>query len=141
MKTTFYSLLFIFAFLLSKAQAGKCKTETDKETKREYYTIADIESNAPYGFSALEFIQANFRLPKREFRKKDKISFSWIVEPTGALTFLKMNSFKDDKDILEETKRIISLMPNYAPSFCGKAKVPFKMDISFSVEWLKKGLQ
>lgn len=131
-------LLLLFSSCLMNAQAGRCKTATDKESKREYYTIADINSESPYGFSALEFIHANFRLPEKTFKKKDKISFAWVVEPDGSLSFLKMLSFKDDTFITDEAKRIVSLMPKYAPAFCGKQKVPYYFEITFSVDWLKK---
>lgn len=142
MKITLYSLIFIFAFSFANAQvAGRCKTETDKDSKREYYTIADINGNAPFGFSLSEFMQANFRLPQKTYKKKDKISFAWLIEPTGALTFLKMNSLKDDKEIEDEVKRIISLMPNYAPAFCGKKKVPYIMEFTITIDYLKKSQQ
>ncbi|MBK7668880.1 MAG: hypothetical protein IPJ32_16985 [Sphingobacteriaceae bacterium] len=142
MKTTFYSLLFIFFFSLANAQvAGRCKTEIDKDSKREYYTIADINGSAPFGFSIGEFMQANYRLPQKTYKKKDKISFAWLIEPTGALTFLKMNSLKDDKEIEDEVKRIISLMPNYAPAFCGKKKVPYIMEFTMAIDYLKKSQQ
>jgi hypothetical protein len=130
--------LFLFSAVLLNAQAGRCKTATDKESKREYYTIADINSIAPYGFSELDFIHANFRLPEKSFKKKDKISFAWLVEPDGSLSFLKMLSFKDDAFITDEAKRIVSLMPQYAPAYCGKKKVPYYFEITFSVDWLKK---
>ena len=142
MKTTFYSLLFIFCFSLANAQvAGRCKTEIDKDSKREYYTIADINGNAPFGFSLSEFMQANFRLPQKTYKKKDKISFAWLIEPNGSLTFLKMLSLKEDKEIADEVKRIVSLMPNYAPAFCGKKKVPYIMEFTIGVEYLKKSQQ
>jgi hypothetical protein len=142
MKPTFYTLLFLFAFTLMKAQAGKCKTETDKDSKREYYTVADINGSAPFGFSLIEFMQANYRLPAdKTYKKKDKIAFAWLIEPSGALTFLKTLSLKEDKEIAEEVKRIVSLMPNYAPAFCGKAKVPYYMEFSIGVEFLKKSQQ
>lgn len=139
MKTTFYSLIFLFGLSLANAQvAGRCRTETDKESKREYYTIADINGNAPFGFSMIEFMQANFRLPTKTYKKKDKISFAWLIEPSGSITFLKMLSLKDDKEIAEEVKRIVSLMPNYAPAYCGKKKVPYIMEFTIGVESLKK---
>ena len=142
MKATCYSFLLIFTLSFASAQvAGRCKTETDKESKREYYTIADINGNAPFGFSLIEFTQANFRLPQKTYKKKDKISFAWIIEPNGSLTFLKMLSLKDDIEVMEEVKRIVSLMPNYAPAFCGKKKVPYIMDFSIGVESLKKSQQ
>lgn len=141
MKTIFYCLIFIFCISAAKAQAGRCKTETDKESKREYYTIADINGSAPFGFSLIEFTQANFRLPAKTYKKKDKISFAWLIEPNGSLTFLKMLTLKDDKEILDEAKRIVSLMPNYAPAFCGKTKVPYYMEFSIGVEFLKKSQQ
>lgn len=142
MKTGCYTLFLIFLISLANAQvAGRCKTETDKESKREYYTIADINGNAPFGFSMIEFSQANFRLPAKTYKKKDKISFAWLIEPNGTLTFLKMLSLKDDKEITDEVKRIVSLMPAYAPAFCGKAKVPYYMEFSIGVESLKKSQQ
>ena len=140
-KRSVYTILLILAFTLTKAQAGKCKTETDKESKREYYTIADINGSAPFGFSLIEFTQANFRLPAKTYKKKEKIHFAWIIEPNGSLTFLKMLSLKDDKEIEAETKRIVSLMPNYAPAFCGKTKVPYYMEFYIGVEFLKKSQQ
>src|ERR1700740_2922386 len=100
MKPACYSLILICFISLANAQvAGRCKTETDKESKREYYTIADINGSAPFGFSMIEFTQANFRLPAKTYKKKDKISFAWIIEPNGSLTFLKMLSLKDDQEI------------------------------------------
>ena len=142
MKTGCYTLFLIFLISLANAQvAGRCKTETDKESKREYYTIADINGNAPFGFSMIEFSQANFRLPAKTYKKKDKISFAWLIEPNGTLTFLKMLSLKDDKEITDEVKRIVSLMPAYAPAFCGKAKVPYYMEFTIGVESLKKSQQ
>jgi hypothetical protein len=131
-------ILFLVTVYNATAQAGKCKTDKDKDTKREYYTIADITPNSPYGFEALEFIHANFRLPEKQFRKKDKISFAFLVEPDGTLTFLKMLSFKDDTFITDEAKRIVSLMPKYGAAYCGKTKVPYYLDITFAVDWLKK---
>ena len=142
MKTLSYSFVLICFISLANAQvAGRCKTETDKDSKREYYTIADINGSAPFGFSMIEFTQANFRLPQKTYKKKDKISFAWLIEPNGSLTFLKMLSLKDDKEIADEVKRIVSLMPNYAPAFCGKAKVPYIMEFSIGVESLKKSQQ
>jgi hypothetical protein len=142
MKPALYTLLFVFTLSFANAQAGKCKTETDKESKREYYTVADINGSAPFGFSLIEFTQANFRLPSdKTYKKKDKISFAWLIEPNGTLTFLKMLSLKDDKEIADEVKRIVSLMPAYAPAFCGKAKVPYYMDFSIGIEFLKKSQQ
>ncbi len=142
MKPIGYTLLFICFISLANAQvAGRCKTETDKESKREYYTIADINGSAPFGFSLIEFMQANFRLPAKTYKKKDKISFAWLIEPNGTLTFLKMLSLKDDTEIADEVKRIVSLMPAYAPAFCGKAKVPYIMDFNIGVEFLKKSQQ
>lgn len=142
MKAACYTFFFAFILSFANAQAGKCKTETDKESKREYYTIADINSSAPFGFSLIEFMQANFRLPANKvYKKKDKLSFAWLIEPNGSLTFLKMLSLKDDKEIADEVKRIVSLMPNYAPAFCGKTKVPYFMDFSIGIEFLKKSQQ
>lgn len=142
MKTLFYTLFLLCVSIFSNAQAGKCKTETDKDSKREYYTIADINGSAPFGFSLIEFMQANFRLTStKTYKKKDKISFAWLIEPNGSLTFLKLLSLKDDKDISDEVKRIVSLMPNYAPAFCGKAKVPYYMEFSIGIEYLKKSQQ
>lgn len=142
MKFIFYTLVFLLTAELSNAQvAGRCKTETDKESKREYYTIADINGSAPFGFSLIEFTQANFRLPAKTYKKKDKISFAWLIEPNGTLTFLKMLTLKEDKEIEDETKRIVSLMPNYAPAYCGKLKVPYFMEFSIGVEFLKKSQQ
>ncbi len=142
MKAACYSFLLILSLSFVNAQvAGRCKTETDKESKREYYTIADINSAPPFGFSLIEFTQANFRLPARTYKKKDKISFAWIIEPNGSLTLLKMLSFKEDKEMEDEVKRLISLMPNYAPAFCGKKKVPYIMDFTIGVESLKKSQQ
>lgn len=142
MKAVYYTLIFICFISLANAQvAGRCRSETDKESKREYYTIADINGSAPFGFSMIEFMQANFRLPQKTYKKKDKISFAWLIEPTGSLTFLKMLSLKDDTEISDEVKRIVSLMPNYAPAYCGKAKVPYFMDFSIGIEYLKKSQQ
>jgi hypothetical protein len=142
MKAHCYILILIFFISSANAQvAGRCKTETDKDSKREYYTIADINGSAPFGFSMIEFTQANFRLPQKTYKKKDKISFAWLIEPTGSLTFLKMLSLKDDKEVTEEAKRIVSLMPDYAPAFCGKAKVPYIMEFTIGVEFLKKSQQ
>ena len=131
-------ILVCFVSLANAQVAGRCKTETDKESNREYYTIADINGNAPFGFSMIEFTQANFRLPAKTYKKKDKISFAWLIEPNGSLTFLKMLSLKDDKEIADEVKRIVSLMPAYAPAYCGKKKVPYFMEFSIGVEYLKK---
>ncbi len=142
MKASIYTLFFIYFISLANAQvAGRCKTETDKDSKREYYVIADINGSAPFGFSMIEFTQANFRLPAKTYKKKDKISFAWLIEPNGTLTFLKMLSLKDDKEITDEVKRIVSLMPNYAPAFCGKTKVPYFMEFNIGVEFLKKSQQ
>lgn len=142
MKTLYYILILVCFISLANAQvAGRCKTETDKESKREYYTIADINGSAPFGFSLMEFTQANFRLPAKTYKKKDKISFAWLIEPNGTLTFLKMLSLKDDKEIADEVKRIVSLMPTYAPAYCGKAKVPYFMEFSIGIEYLKKSQQ
>jgi hypothetical protein len=142
MKTLCYSFILICFISSANAQvAGRCKTETDKESKREYYTIADINGSAPFGFSLIEFMQANFRLPAKTYKKKDKISFAWLIEPNGTLSFLKMLSLKDDTEIAEEVKRIVSLMPAYAPAFCGKAKVPYIMEFAIGVEYLKKSQQ
>lgn len=140
MKHLFIILIFSISFAKSQV-AGRCKTETDKDSKREYYTIADINGSAPFGFSLIEFMQANFRLPQKTYKKKDKISFAWIIEPNGSLSFLKMLSLKEDKEIADEVKRIVSLMPNYAPAFCGKAKVPYIMEFTIGVEFLKKSQQ
>jgi len=46
-----------------------------------------------------------------------------------------------NKEITDEVKRIVSLMPNYAPAFCGKAKVPYIMEFTIGVEFLKKSQQ
>lgn len=142
MKTYCYILALLCFVSLANAQvAGRCKTETDKESKREYYTIADINGSTPFGFSMTEFMQANFRLPAKTYKKKDKISFAWLIEPNGTLTFLKMLSLKDDTEITDEVKRIVSLMPAYAPAYCGKAKVPYFMEFSIGIEFLKKSQQ
>lgn len=143
MKAHCYTLFFICFISLANAQvAGRCKTETDKESKREYYTIADINGSAPFGFNMIEFMQANFRLPaEKTYKKKDKISFAWLIEPNGTLTFLKMIALKDDKEIADEVKRIVSLMPAYAPAYCGKTKVPYYMDFNIGIEFLKKSQQ
>lgn len=143
MKALSYSLLFLCCVTLANAQvAGRCKTETDKDSKREYYTVADINGTSPFGFSMIEFMQANFRLPtEKTYKKKDKISFAWLIEPNGSLTFLKMLSLKDDQQITDEAKRIVSLMPAYAPAYCGKAKVPYYQEFSIGIEFLKKSQQ
>ncbi len=141
-KKPIYILLFFLVIQTINAQvAGRCKTETDKESKREYYTVADINGSAPFGFSLIEFTQANFRLPAKTYKKKDKIHFAWIIEPNGSLSFLKMLTLKDDKEVEDETKRIVSLMPNYAPAFCGKTKVPYYMEFNIGIEFLKKSQQ
>lgn len=132
------SFVLLQVFAAGQSISNKCKLKQDKEASREYYTAADIAADSPNGFKPLEFILANFRLADKPYGKKDRINFDFVVENNGSLSFLRLIDLEDDADILSEVKRMVSLMPNYAAAWCGKTKVPYLMNISFPIDWLKK---
>ncbi len=119
---------------------NECKLVHDKKTNREYFKDLEYEAELPDGFNVLEFVKANFRLPKKKYNPKEKISFAYIVEKDGVVSFLKLLTLTTDKEIEDEAKRITGLMPKWLAARCGKDYVASMHDISFSVDWMHETL-
>ena len=144
----FRAILFLLLLVpfLSRAQKepikgiSECKLVHDKKANRDYFKNLDFEAELPDGFNVLEFVQANFRLPKKKYNPKDKISFAYIVEKDGHVSFLKLLTLTSDKEIEDETKRIVGLMPKWLAGRCGKDYVASMQEISFSADWMHETL-
>lgn len=139
---TLLSFLFLRGFPQKKNIPGmtECKLVHDKKTNRDYFIKTDTYADEPVGFDPREFILANFRLPNKKYGKKDRIYFSYIVEKDGTVSFLKLLALTDDKEIEDEAKRIMSLMPKHLAARCAKEYVASMKEISFSVDWMHETL-
>jgi hypothetical protein len=138
--------IILFSFLLTGVQAQKknipgmtdCKLVHDKKANRDYFIRTDTYADEPTGFDSREFILANFRLPEKKYNKKDRIYFAYIVEKDGSVSFLKLLSLTGDKEIENEAKRIMNLMPKHLAARCAKEYVASMKEISFPVDWQNK---
>jgi hypothetical protein len=136
-------VLLFFLFVSMKAQKNipgttECKLVHDKKTNRDYFTKTDTYADEPIGFDSREFILANFRLPKKQYGKRDRVYFSYIVEKDGSISFFKLLSLTSDKEIENEAKRVMSLMPKHLAARCAKEYVASMKEISFPVDWQTK---
>ena len=136
------SLFFVSVKAQKKNIPGmtECKLVHDKKTNRDYFIKTDTYADEPIGFDSREFILANFRLPNKKYGKKDRVYFSYIVEKDGSVSFLKLLSLTDDKEIEEEAIRIMKLMPKHLAARCAKEYVASMKEISFSVDWMHETL-
>ncbi len=139
-------ILFLLAFGNGQAQKNKktsevekCKLVHDVETNLDLYKNLEVYPELMDATVDLdEFVISNFKLPVKEYDKKLKIKFIWLVEKTGKCTFLKLSFPKDDKEMEEETKRVVNLIPLFSPARCGNDSVPCKVDFEVGVARLKK---
>ncbi|MGE0635004.1 MAG: hypothetical protein AB7G44_00170 [Bacteroidia bacterium] len=141
MKTKFI-LLFLFWFCAAVAQEEKkqkCTLYFDKEFGRSFYYDMDIYPEfIDKKTDVLDFIPTNFKVPTKKYKKNEQVQFAWLVEKNGTSTFLKLIYPPDDKELEEEAKRIVSMLPLYRPAMCGKDTFPCKIDINFSLTKKRK---
>lgn len=140
-----FFLLILFCVAGVRAQKNKkvsepekCKLVHDVETNRDLYQNLEvypelIDNNVDLD----EFVISAFKLPNKTYDKKSKIKFVWLVEKSGKCTFVKLLFPKDDKEMEEEIKRVVSLIPMFSPAKCGNDSVPCKVDFEVAVSRLK----
>lgn len=131
-------LLFLLTFALTtghaqkKSDGKKCPLIYQKEFDRKFYTDLDVLPEfVDKKTKVLDFIPKNFKVPNKNYKEGQQIKFAWLVEKNGTSTFLKLLYPKDDKELEEEAKRIISTLPLYTPAMCGHDTVTCKIDINF----------
>jgi hypothetical protein len=115
----------------------KCKPEFDEEIMMQVYTELDVYPEiVDEKFTLFDFMDKNFKVPKKDYPDKLKIKFIWMVEKDGKSTFLKLASPSNDKELEAEARRVVALLPLYSPGKCGTEAVPCKVDYEFV--WGKK---
>jgi len=84
----------------------------------------------------IEHIKQNFRYPKKAQRKKisGRVNTIFTIDKKGKIT--KIRTFGADEILMNEARRIISLLPRMTP---GKQKgklvrVPFAIPITFKLQ-------
>ncbi len=113
----------------------KCKLIFDPELNREVYIDVDVYPEfADDKIELSDFILSNFKAPKKKYKKNARVKFIWMIEKDGKSTFLKLAFPTDDKEMEEEVKRIVSILPLYTPAKCGNEPVPCKVDVEFPIK-------
>ncbi len=135
-------LIFIL-FLISSKHAisqymdPKCKPEFDEEIMMQIYTDLTVYPEiTDEKFILFDFMDKNFKVPKKNYTYQLKIKFIWMVEKDGKCTFLKLASPTNDKELEAEAKRVVALLPLYSPAKCGTEAVSCRVDYEFV--WGKK---
>jgi hypothetical protein len=133
---------FIFTALYSQtnersSNAKKCKADFDKEIGRDNYT--DVETQPVFADNYITdsiFLteKFTFKVPAKNHTDKEWVKFAYMIEKDGKTTFLKVLDPKSDKEIEDEAKRIVSLLPLYKPAMCGQDPVPTRMNIRFQMQ-------
>jgi len=127
--------LAILAFSKANAQMfDRCKPGFDEEVMMQVYTELDVYPEIKdENFTLFDFIGKNFKLPAKDYAKNTQVKFAWMVEKDGKCTFLKLISPSGDKEMENEARRVVAMLPLYSPGLCGKVPVPCKVDYEFSV--------
>lgn len=138
-----YKILTVILFTLiftsgiaQKQSKNKCKLTVDKETGRELYEITDTyPSFADTSISDTLFITENFKfkVSSKNHNNNEWVQFAYVIEANGKPTFLKLITQNGDKEVEEEAKRIVSIMPTYTPAMCGDKAVPTRINIKFKM--------
>lgn len=132
-------LLFVIASknAISQYMDPKCKPEFDEEIMMQVYTDLTVYPEiTDEKFTLFDFMDKNFKVPKKDYADPLKIKFIWMVEKDGKSTFLKLASPTNDKELEAEAKRVVALLPLYSPAKCGTEAVPCRVDYEFV--WGKK---
>ncbi len=112
----------------------KCKPHFDETVMMQVYTELDVYPEIKdEKFTLWDFMEKNFKIPKKDYGTKTQIKFAWMVEKDGTCTFLKLISPAGDTELEKEAKRVVGLLPLYSPAKCGIYPVPCMVDYEFSV--------
>ncbi|HEX8514612.1 MAG TPA: hypothetical protein VF868_00330 [Bacteroidia bacterium] len=119
-----------------KGRIKKCKPVFDKEIGRDNYT--DVETQPVFADTTItELIliteDFKFKVPAKNHKDNEWVKFSYMIEKDGKSTFLKVLDPINDKEVENEAKRIVSLMPLYMPATCTQEPVPTRMNIRFKI--------
>ena len=131
-------LIFILFVIASKSvfsqMIDRCKPGFDEEVMMQVYTELDVYPEiTDEKFTLFDFMNKNFKLPAKDYAKNTDVKFAWMVEKDGKCTFLKLISPVGDKEMENEARRIVAMLPLYSPGLCGKVPVPCKVDYEFSL--------
>ena len=131
-------LIFILLVVTTKdaipQMFDRCKPLFDTEIMMQVYTELDVYPEVKdEGFTLWDFMEKNFKLPAKDYKKNTDVKFAWMVEKDGKCTFLKLISPANDSELEKEAKRVVALLPLYSPGLCGKVPVPCKVDYEFTV--------
>lgn len=117
----------------SQSMIEKCKPEFDEEVMMQVYTdLTEYPEIKDESFTLFDFMDKNFKIPKKDYGTV-KIKFIWMVEKDGKCTFLKLASPAGDKDMENEARRVVAMLPLYSPAKCGTIPVPCKVDYEFTI--------
>lgn len=128
-------LIIVLSFAKANAQMiDRCKPGFDEEVMMQVYTELDVYPEIKdEKFTLWEFMEKNFKLPAKDYAKNTQVKFAWMVEKDGKTTFLKLISPPGDKEMENEARRVVAMLPLYSPALCGKVPVPCKVDYEFSI--------
>ena len=134
MKKIITLFTFLFFAKMNAQMIDRCKSGFDEEVMMQVYTELDVYPEIKdEKFTLWEFMEKNFKLPAKDYSKNTQVKFAWMVEKDGKCTFLKLISPSGDKEMENEARRVIALLPLYSPGLCGKVPVPCKVDYEFSL--------
>lgn len=138
MKKIISVALFLISLQVNAQMIEKCKPYFDYEIMMQVYTELDVYPEIKdEKFTLWDFMDKNFKLPKKDYRDKTQVKFVWMVEKDGKCTFLKLLSPADDKELETEAKRVVGLLPLYSPAKCGNVAVPCRVDYEFTISGKK----
>ncbi|TNE56089.1 MAG: energy transducer TonB [Bacteroidetes bacterium] len=108
-----------------------------KEIKAEVIEFPDVEATFPGGPAAMQqWIAKNVKYPQTsiELGEQGKVYVSFVVEPDGAITGVKVERGVSD-DLDREAKRLVRNMPKWVPGEAGgkKARTRCRLPINFTL--------
>lgn len=130
-----YLILFVSMFTTGHAQ---CELFHDSEISMDLYNGMDtFPKLTDTTTSEHEIIKENFKAPGKKYPETLRIRFIYIIEKDGTSIFKKLASPPNDKEMEDEVRRMVGLLPKYKPAMCDNNPVQFKVDIEFPIS--KKG--
>lgn len=115
---------------MSFSQPGKTTKDCDKEfdtlTNREIYSRVDSPPTLIGGMNKLYSELGTIKLPKDPETEQIKIFISFVVEPNGGISDLKIAGKTTSKSL---DKELLELFKKYAwtPGTCNGEKVPTRL--------------
>ncbi len=140
-------LIFVFLIWTSFAYAQqdlprskRCKLVHDKTTGRDIYERPEVYAEPiDTNKKELKLLVYNFKRTGKTYKESKQAKFRAIIEKTGKVTFVKMLSPLNDKEVVEEAKQIVELLL-YRPGMCGINPVVSQVDIKFPLKIKKPKL-